>query len=150
MSWQRLLDSHSVRPHATTLSEIEGLRSVVNRDLKDAALLALSADRRFATAYNAVLQLAKMAIACEGYRVSTGTGHHQITFEAVKTALGSRSSSLSNYFEICRRKRNNLDYDVANVVTETEATEMFTKAIEFRNLVEAAIAKSHPQFKATP
>jgi hypothetical protein len=28
------------------------------------------ADRRFATAYNAVLQLAKMVIACAGYRVA--------------------------------------------------------------------------------
>ncbi len=34
---------------------------------KDANLDQLSADRRFATAYNAVLQLTKMGIACEGY-----------------------------------------------------------------------------------
>jgi hypothetical protein len=36
----------------------------------DAAIPALSEDRRFATAYNAALQTAKMAIACAGYRVA--------------------------------------------------------------------------------
>jgi hypothetical protein len=45
------------------------LRAVIARDLQDAALSGLSADRRFATAYNAVLQLTKMVIACAGYRV---------------------------------------------------------------------------------
>ena len=64
MSWQVLLANRSVRAHATSLQEIDGLRGVVERDLKDAALAELSADRRVATAYNAVLQTAKKAIAC--------------------------------------------------------------------------------------
>lgn len=151
MNWQSLLDNRSVREHATSLSEIEGLRSVVARDLQDAGLAALSADRRFATAYNAILQLAKMAIACAGYRVASGTaGHHLVTFQAVKIALGPRVYPLASYFEICRRKRNTLDYDNANVATETEAAELLGKAEEFRKLVEDFITRSHPQFKARP
>jgi hypothetical protein len=43
------------------LEEISDLRDVVERDLKDARVDMISAGRRFATAYNAVLQLAKMA-----------------------------------------------------------------------------------------
>jgi len=44
------------------------LRKLVARDLLDAAVPGLSADRTFATAYNAVLQLSKPALAAAGYR----------------------------------------------------------------------------------
>ena len=106
---------------------------------------ALSADRRFATAYNAVLQLAKMAIACAGYRV-VGPGHHVTTFEAIEIAMGSSVSALAAYFDTCRRKRNQVDYNRANAATETEAAELLSKAEEFRELVEKWIRKHHPRY----
>ncbi|HEX8892638.1 MAG TPA: hypothetical protein VF783_04905 [Terriglobales bacterium] len=40
--------------------------AVIRRDLADALLRGASADGRFATAYNAALEAAKMAIACAG------------------------------------------------------------------------------------
>jgi hypothetical protein len=103
-----------VRAHTTSKPELDALRSVVERDLQDASLSGLSEDRRFATAYNAALQLAKMAAACAGYRVS-GLGAHQTSFEAAELALGSSVSNLTAYFETCRRKRNALDYDMAHI-----------------------------------
>jgi hypothetical protein len=148
MSWKPLLASRTVQPHKTSVKEIEGLRQLVSRDLADAGLTALSADRRFATAYNAVLQLSKMAIACAGYRVTSGAGHHQKTFEAVKAALGKRGEPLANYFETCRRKRNLIDYDASEVATETEAEELLRKAQEFQTMVEGWIVKHHSAFKA--
>ena len=148
MSWRALLASRTVQPHKTSVKEIEGLRQLVARDLADAAIEELSADRRFATAYNAVLQLSKMAIACAGYRVTSGSGHHQKAFEAVKTALGKPSEPLADYFETCRRKRNLIDYDASEVVTDTEAEELLEKAEEFQEMVEKWIVKHHPAFKA--
>jgi hypothetical protein len=145
MSWQQLLRHHRVQAHATSRRELEGLRAVVARDLQDARVPGLSTDRQFATAYNAVLQLAKMAIACAGFRVM-GTGHHQTTFEAVELAMGPAVSNLVSYFDTCRRKRNMLDYDNAHVVTATEAQELVQKAEEFRTLVEQWIAQHHPQW----
>jgi len=65
------------------------MRAQVARDLADAQVPGLSADRRFATAYNAALQAANMAIACAGYRVTTKTGHHKVTVDAITLALGS-------------------------------------------------------------
>jgi uncharacterized protein (UPF0332 family) len=105
----------------------------------------LSADRSFATAYNAALQTAKIAIACAGYRVA-GQGHHQVSFEAAELAVGQSVSNLVAYFELCRRKRNTLDYDVANVVSDTEAAEVLQKAQEFKQEVETWIATNHPSF----
>lgn len=136
--------------HTTALAELTALRAVVARDLADAAIVDLSADRRFATAYNAVLQIAKMVLACKGYRV-TGLGHHQTTFGAVELAMGQNVVALMAYFDACRRKRNRVDYDMANVATETEAEELIQEAVNFKQLAESWIASNYPHLKpATP
>ena len=145
MSWQQLLASRRVQPHTPHAQELQGLRAVVARDLKDAALPDLSSDRRFAIAYNAVLQLATMVIACSGYRVR-GSGHHHTTFEALELAIGPSITTYAVYFDTCRRKRNLVEYDLANGVTETEARELVEKAHEFHQLVEVWIAQHYPGF----
>jgi hypothetical protein len=53
---------------------------------------------------------------------------------------------LADYFDTCRRKRNLLDYDTANVVSDTEAKELLQKVEEFRHLLEAWIKNHHPIF----
>ncbi len=113
----------------------------------NASLDGASADRRFATAYHAALQAAKMAIACAGYRV-VGAGHHGISFDVVELALGKAAAPYSDYFDQCRRKRNAIDYEDALVATETEAREILTKAKEFAEAVEQWIARNHPSLKA--
>ena len=149
MSWRNLLANGSVNTHTTSRQEIENLRDLVNRDLQDAEIEGLSDDRRFATAYNAVLQLSKMAIACSGYRVSSNkVGHHRTTFEAVKNAVPSRDvANLADYFETCRRKRNLIDYDATEVASETEADELVKKGREFQTIIEDWISDNYPAYK---
>ncbi len=53
-----------------------------------------------------------MAIACAGYRVSTGAGHHKISFESVKLAIGKAANPYADYFDRCRRKRNVTSHDL--------------------------------------
>ena len=60
------------------------MRALITRDLADASLAGLSADRRFATAYNAALQAANMAIACAAYRIVSKVGHHRVSLESRK------------------------------------------------------------------
>jgi uncharacterized protein (UPF0332 family) len=146
MTWQQLLNARSVQTHTTSKQELDALRAVIERDLQDAAVSGLSADRSFATSYNAALQTAKMATACAGYRVVAAKGHHHVSLEAAELAIGPSVSKLVAYFDTCRRKRNTVDYDVANVVSDTEAAELLRKAHEFRQDVEAWIAKHHPAF----
>lgn len=145
MSWQKLLKERRVKPHETSRQELDDLRALVERDLADASLPGLSPDRRFATAYNAVLQTAKMVIACEGYRVA-GIGHHQMTFEVIELAMGPHVADLADYFDTCRRKRNLVDYDMANVASETEAQELMDEAKKFRDMAEDWIARHYPRF----
>jgi hypothetical protein len=147
MNWTDLLNKKTVQPHSTSKQEIADLRAVVERDFQDASIKALSPDRRFATAYNAALQLSQIAINCAGYRVKVGGGHHQKTFEAVRMAIvAPEVENLADYFDLCRRKRNDIDYDAAGIVSDTDADELLSKAKEFQNLVEDWIKNNHPQF----
>lgn len=147
MTWTTLAASGKVKRHRTSSQELADLRAVVERDLEDAAIPELSADRRFATAYNAALQLCKLAIAISGYRIAPVAGHHQTTLEAAVLALGPSCKPFADYFDLCRRKRNFIDYDHAEVATETEAKELVEKAAEFERFVEAWILKHHPKYR---
>lgn len=149
MSWQRLLAERKTQRHTTSRQELDALRAIVERDLADAALPALSADRRFATAYNAALQTAKMVVACAGYRIASTRGHHRLHFEAAGIALGSKAQRSLDYFDTCRRKRNVIDYDAAFVATETEADEILREAKEFTAFVERWINSTHPNLAKT-
>lgn len=146
MSWKQFLAKNEIRAHQTSRQELNNIRALIARDLADAALDGLSADRRFATAYNAALQAGTMAVACSGYRVSARAGHHAVTFEAAHLAIGAEAATLADYFDVCRRKRNVIDYMNSSVATETEAKELLYRAEEFRKLVETWIRAVHPVF----
>src|ERR1700690_3347640 len=148
MSWKKLLAERRVHTHRTSKQELDGLRELISRDLADAAIKGLSSDRRFATAYNAALQTAKMAIACAGYRIASVPGHHRLTFEGAKLALGKPAEHLADYFDSCRRKRNEIDYTGATIATTTEADELLLHAKSFLKIVEGWIASTHPALKA--
>jgi len=145
MSWKQLLAENKVHTHRTSKKELDGLRELISRDLTDAAVKGLSSDRQFATAYNAALQTAKMAIACAGYRLANTPGHHRLTFDAARLALGASASRSLDFFEACRRKRNTIDYDQASVATETEAAEVVVEARSFVVLAEKWITTHHPK-----
>jgi len=132
-----------VRPHRTSRAEIGALRAVVARDLADAAVAELSADRRFATAYNAALQLAKIVLACAGYRV-VGEGHHRTSFQALEPAMGRSVRKRAAYFDTCRRKRNQIEYDAAGVIGEHDARDLLEAARDFRDEVERWIDATPP------
>jgi len=144
MTWKQLLAQRKVQRHRTSKQEVDALRALVTRDLQDAALPDLSADRRFATAYNAALQTAKMASACAGYRVASVPGHHRLQFEAARIALGPNAQPSLDFFEISRRKRNVIDYDYASVATDTEALEILNEARAFSELVDRWIRTNYP------
>jgi hypothetical protein len=133
------LASHDVQRHRTSKKELDDIRALIARDLADASIAGLSADRRFATTYNAALLAAHMVIACAGYRVTAKTGHHKVSFDSIKLALGAGADKYADYFETCRRKRNVIDYTRSHVATDTEAKEILKKATEFYEFVEAWI-----------
>ena len=147
MTWTSLLANKEAQKHKTSKKELDNMRALIARDLADAAIAGLSSDRKFATAYNAALQAANMAIACAGYRIVSKVGHHRVSFESVKLVLGKPADKYADYFETCRRKRNTIDYTFSNVATETEAKEILAQASQFYGEVEDWLAKNHPSLK---
>jgi hypothetical protein len=123
------------------------MRAPVARDLADAQVRGLSADRRFATAYNAALQTANMTVACAGYRVTAKTGHHRVTLDAITLAIVAEVGEYADYLETCRRKRNVIDYTRSQVATDSEADEIVAKAREFYDVVEAWIESRFPDLR---
>lgn len=148
MNWTLLLQQSRVQRHSGTKQDIDRLRQVIARGLADAAVTAISPDLRFQAAYNAVLQLATIAVYCAGYRV-TGREHHRTTFQALPLAMGNSVAVQAAYFDICRQKRNAATYDQAGLVSEAEVEDLVKQATTFQQNLEQWIRKNYPQFASS-
>ncbi len=141
--YARLLREGRIRPHRTNPAEIADLFAVVERDLTDAAIEALSSDRRFATSYNAALQAATAMMYAEGYR-TTGVGHHRTTFEFLKAVSVREFGDLADYLDDCRRKRNRADYVGVGYASDTEARYLLVEARKFAEMARTWMRVQHP------
>lgn len=126
-----------LKPHKTSKEEIQGLQSIVERELKDSQVKGISADGKFTHAYRAALTLATMLLYVSGYMPARGQSHHHRTIEAIPEILGDKFKSDTDYLQNCRAKRNAAEYDSANEASETEADELVKFAEEFRATVAA-------------
>jgi hypothetical protein len=80
VNWKQWLDKGDLQKVHVNRRSLADLSNLVDRDLNDAQVASLSADRRFAIAYNAALNLANYVIRKNGYRVTAKVGHHRVTF----------------------------------------------------------------------
>lgn len=144
MTLKRLHADGRIKSHKTTKAELDELRGGVEVKLQDSKSTSISDDTRFTTAYGAALLLAKIALACAGYRLdSKSGGHHKIAFDALPLSVGPPARTLARYFEVCRRKRNAIEYDRAYVASRADADEIVKRAEELQTLVEDWIKKNH-------
>lgn len=137
------MDRGFLKPHRSNRREIADLLAVVDRDLRDASLEELSLYRRFATAYNAVLQLATAVLYASGYRASRG-GHHWTTINVIPDLLGEDIREVALYFDNCRIKRHGVDYDRAGAIGKREVEELIREAALFRERVLAWLEETQP------
>ena len=122
MTWKELLVEKRVETHTTSKQELDDLRSASNvtfvtRPFPNSPPIT---DSPWLTKRPSYLERWPWL---PGYRVK-GQGANQTTFTAVKLALGAGINNMATYLDRCRRKRNELSYDVAGVVTDTEAAEI--------------------------
>lgn len=143
MSLKQLQENKRLQLHATSKEEIADLRRLIKRDIKDAQIKYLSSDRKFATAYNAVLQSATILLYCKGYKTK-GVGHHFTVFQAMKDILGKKYHDLADYFDSCRAKRNLTDYASAGIISDTEANELIKESKQFEKVVLCWIKDNFP------
>ena len=141
---QRWVESGALRQHRRSRREVADLLAVVERDLRDARVTALSLDRRFAIAYAGVLGLTTTVLAASSYRVTAQRGHHAVALQTLPELMGEDVRDLALYFDSCRVLRNASDYDRAGVVAASDVEELIREAASFRERVMAWLAAGHP------
>jgi uncharacterized protein (UPF0332 family) len=140
---QDWLKEGRLRAHKNSKKEINQLLAVFERDLVDAQVKTLSADRRFTTAYNAALMVSIAALAASGYRASS-EGHHYWTIQSLTLTLQLDAKTITKFNKF-RQKRNISDYEMTGMVSEQEVREMIALARELHTMVVQWLKKNHPE-----
>lgn len=142
MKIEDLLRKRRIHPHRATDEEIQRLLQLAHRDLKLARrTMAEDWDWAFSIAYNAVLQSSRAYMYSKGYRPAAEQGHKN-TLAFLQAELDEEFGSLISYFDRMRTKRNQAIYDVAGLITETEARSILKHAEKFVRAVEGMLRGS--------
>ena len=80
MTWSELGAQRRLAREPASRTEIEELRALAKRNLREASLEGLSPDGCFSFAYDAARILATIAIRASGYRIKKTGGAHYNTF----------------------------------------------------------------------
>ena len=142
MSWKKLLADGRVTVLQPEKIELDNLRSIVRRSLRDVAVSGLSADARFVLAYDAARTLSLILVRSEGYRPRSVGGHYN-TFLALE-AVDSSFAAISAYFDGCRIKRNACEYTFAGGISDTDAEGLVTTVRNFLQQSQDWITTRHP------
>ncbi len=142
MSLGKWLEYGWLKKEPTSRDEIHGLLTIVDRDIRDAGVTAISEDRRFEAGFNAVRTLANAALRACGYRTSTQAGHHLKTIESLELTIQA-DSRLINRIKAFSKKRNATSYDSAGNVSRQELESVIKTAGELKSKVIAWMQKNH-------
>lgn len=142
MSLTELAGEGKFKAHKTSKSEIHQLLALFQRDIADAQITNLSADRRFATAYNAALTLSVAALAVSGYQ-APNEGHHYWTIRSLAFTLKIDAKTIE-VFNRFRLKRNICDYERIGLISKTEVSEIIELATVLRVKLEEWLRQNHP------
>lgn len=143
VSLQDWLENGRLTAHKPDGRDLARLLAAADRDLADARVHGLSADRRLATAYNAALLSATAALAASGYRVRQ-EGHHYWTIQSLAFTMRLDGKTIEKLDKF-RKKRNISDYEMTGMVSEQEAGEMLSLAQNLRAAVEKWLREHYPK-----
>ena len=143
MSLKDWANSGWLRPHTTSPQEIRNLLDIVERDIRDAHQMGVSADWRFGIAYNAALKLCTILVHAEGFRPEKTLAHYR-TLQALPFVLGAEKEDDADYLDACRSKRNTVEYDYVGGATDADADELIAFVADLKTQVIAWLKKNHP------
>jgi hypothetical protein len=146
MSWTTLLNENRMAIEPSSKSELDNLRSIVDRCFSDIRVTGLSNEQRFIVAYDAARTLALMIVRAEGYRPKKFGGHYN-TFAGLEAADSGAFKTAADYLQICRLKRNDSEYAMAGTITSAETDELIKFVTQFAVDVEGWVSSSHPALR---
>jgi hypothetical protein len=121
------------------------LLSIVERELRDASVEAVSADGRFTHAYNAALTLCRIALRATGYRVGKGKGAHQYEINSLVYTLGNQYREQMILFSQYSKKRAQEVYDRTGVVELEDVRDLIDTAERLHIDILAWLKGSHSE-----
>jgi hypothetical protein len=142
MSLEKWAEYGWLRAEPTSREEIAALLGIVDRDLNDARVEAVSGDRRFEAAFGAARTAANVALRACGYRTATQLGHHQKTVESLELTLKA-DPRLIQKLKVFSKKRNATSYDSAGNISDQELAQAIKVAEELRQSVAAWLRQNH-------
>ena len=141
MEYDELLKSRRIHKEKTSRLEVERALERAERDLQTAReLTERDRDWSFAVAYDAVLQASRAYMFAQGFRPASSESHKN-TFAFMRLAMGKDYEELMTYFDRMRNKRHQAIYEIAGLITETEACNILQKAEAFVSLIHTELKK---------
>jgi len=137
-----------LKSHKTSQQEIQNLLKIIERDLDDCQKTGISADWRFAIAYNAALQCCTILLYCSGYMPTRGQSIHYRVIQSLAFTLGSDFDEIVAYLNSCRVKRNISDYEAIGSISENEVTELIDVVKELHKNVRNWLKVNYPGYKS--
>jgi len=144
MSLEKWAEYGWLKAEPTAPGEIADLLGIVNRDLQDAQVEAISEDRRFEAAFNAARTAAYVALRASGYRPSMHIGHHLKTNDSLELTVNA-DPRLIHKLRVFSKKRNATSYDSAGNVSDQELEEAIRVAAQLRQSVLDWLQANHPE-----
>jgi predicted nucleic acid-binding protein len=144
MSLEKWAEYGWLKVEPTSRDEIRSLLAIVDRDLKDAMVAAISEDRRFEAAFSAARTAANIALRASGYRTATQAGHHVKTIESLELTINA-DAKLIQRMKTLSKKRNVTSYDSAGNISAQELELAIKTATELQGTIIAWLKKNHPE-----
>jgi len=132
--------------HKTSRDEIQNLMKIIQRDLEDSSARTISADWRFAIAYNAALQCCTVVLYCRGFRPARGQSEYYRVIQSIVLTMGRDYIELRDYLNACRTKGNISDYDMAGTISESEAIELIDTVKELYLKLKEWLYNNYPEY----
>jgi len=141
MSLDDWLSNGWLKRHETSRQEIAELFAEADQDLTDASG-GISPGWAFAIAYNAVMRLSSILLFAQGFRATRDQKHYR-TIAAIPLALGENAKTWADYFDRCRIKRNEVTYETATLISQSEADELISEVRQFTEEVKSWLKVNH-------
>ena len=143
MTLEDWLINRWLKKEPTGASEIADLSALVERNLSDAGVDAVSLDARLQFAFNAALCCATIALRASGYRVPVSEGHHERTINSLKLTLGADSRLIAQLNGF-RKKRSNITYDAAGTTSQSELDNLLEIVNDLYELIRSWLRDNYP------
>lgn len=147
MTLENLLAIHKLQRFDVEAAGILRLLASAERNIKDAAIAALSPENRFDAAYKAIMQCAMLGLWANGYRTSTSQpGHLQTAIQALPKTMGLPQETVI-VLDALRKRRNLNDYE-GDSVSDSAVAECLQQAHALLAYTREWLRAQHPEWLA--